>query len=159
METVKKVVQNFVDRGGTHSFHIDEIVEAYEVSTSEKLFNESIRVLKEVIESLITSKAPIFKVELFVELIGERSDLKGAPKELSLLIDEIDLFSMPEVFISIPVKEYWQPKIETYTCPLTFDFGMSFEKLTAFYYEYRTFDQMLENDTFDRWVIFSYIEG
>ncbi len=159
MEVIKNVVRDFVGGSGTKSFHIDEVVDPNKISTSEKLFNESIGALKQTIESLITSKVPFFKVELFIELIEESSDLKGAPKELATLIDEIDLFSMPEVFISVPIKEYWQPQIETYTCPLSLDFGLDFKKLVAFYYEYRTLDQMIENDVFNRWVIFSYIEG
>ena len=99
------------------------------------------------------------QVDLYIELLSKSNSIIGTPGDLPNLIEEIDDFGMPEIFIFKPEKIFWQPKKQMYVSPLTFKIDVIIDDVVNFYQEYRTMDEIIENIEFTRWITFSYLKS
>ena len=157
MKSISKTIEKFIKTGATQSAHTDELIDEQMILNSKDLFYESINILNQIVIKIKELKISSVQVDLYVELLADSNKITGVPSDVNMLIANIDKIGMPEIFIFKPEKEYWQPRIEVYFCPLPFQVEHVLEDVSVIYQEYRTIQELRENVEFMRWVKFSYI--
>ncbi len=158
MKSISSIVDRFIETGKTQSAHTDELVNEGMLKRRSDLFHQSIRFYNEAIAKIYDMKVPLVHVELYIELLSSNTDITGVSPDLKLLIEQIDDFSMPEIYISKPVADYWQPKIEMYVSPLPFEIKLVLDDVNIYYQEYRLIDDQIDNVEYTRWLKFSYLK-
>lgn len=157
MKYTSEIIEKFIKTGATQSAHTDELISEHLILNTKDLFYKSINIFNQIIIKIKDLKIPIVQVDLYVELLSDSNKITGVPNDINILINHIDSIGMPEIFIFKPEKEYWQPRIEIYFCPLPFRIEQVLENVSIIYQEYRTIQELQEDLEFMRWIKFSYI--
>lgn len=138
------------------SIHLDEL------NINKDYLSNGINILKQVNNELekYDSINSSLKLDLQFELISENNVISTVPRSYNDLINSIDEQNSPELIISYRQSGYldYIPEMEYYMSPIPFDIQENNDKLFKLHYsEYRTVDELLENEIFSRWLNLSLI--
>jgi hypothetical protein len=158
LTSISKILDEFVKTHMTQSAHTDELMNRNLLKTNYEIFHQSLNFFNEAVMKIKELDFPFVQVDLYMDLLESSNKITRLSLELDTIIDNIDSFGMPEIFISKPEKNYWQPKIEFYIMPLPFAGDLTDSEVNTYYYEYRSREDMESNNDFTRLVVFSYLK-
>ncbi len=159
MKSISQLVNEFTKNGATQSAHTDELMDRKTLKSNGDLFYVSINFYNETILKIKELNIPLVHAELYIELLTNNRKITRSPRNLPALIKQIDNFAMPEIYISKPKKDFWQPRIEMYVSPLPFTFDLADPEVDVYYQEYRTLYDQQADFKYTRWLKFSYIKN
>jgi hypothetical protein len=140
------------------SIHIEELFPQYHFESKKELFTFCVNMLEAISTRAKQQKLPfIYQINVQIELESSSNNIKGLPADKDALIKSIDDKSNPEIVIFCPSKEYWKPVVEMYACPVYFLLGNT--NCYWLYQEYRTVDDLKDNEPYHRWLTGSVIFG
>ncbi len=142
----------------TQSAHTDELMNKNSLKTNSALFHQSLNFFNEAVMKIKELDVPFVQVDLYLDLLEGSNKITGLAQDLDTIIDNIDSFGMPEILISKPEKDYWQPKIEFYIMPLPFAGDLTDSEVNTYYYEYRSREDIESDNDFTRLMVFSYLK-
>lgn len=152
---VEKKIQLFLSDKKAISFHLDEVITS---SYRGDHIENSIEVFTGIINYII-DRADIEDGEVLVDLrlsLEESVNLKQVPQSFQELNEEyIKYDSIPEMFIAkketVSQPMISIPKFEYYQSPVPFEIKDLPHGSTGYYSQYRLFEDMLDNENYDRW--------
>jgi|GEM_PF-3768819 len=146
---IKKSLLVISQDGALCKLHIDEILPNIDFQNKKEIFSVCIEYFNKAV-NLASEISKGIKIELHIELKSTSNYIQYTPKELSELLEHIDEYSMPELLLFEPTRNIILPKLERYMSPLPFSLNLS-ENCYTNYTEYRTLDEMRDNEKFTRW--------
>lgn len=156
MNQIENIFSNFLKTKEVQTIHVDEIFNDSHSRDKTELLQDSLDAYRKIIDFSKNLGISEIQIDMQIELIGEVNTISGVPRSLGQLVGLIDDFSMPEIAILIPKKDFWNPRLEIYYCPLPFDISSLPENVSRLYEEYRSLDELKEETEFNKWVVFSY---
>lgn len=156
MKNISSLIEDFVKTGFTQTLHIDLLGNST-LDSKGDIFRECLLIVNKATSLVEENDYRSLQIQLQVELTCVSNKIKGVPKTLSELIEEIDSHSVPEIGIIIPRKEFWNPKLEMYFSPLPYEVLSLNDRVSCIYEEYRTLEEAEEDLEFNRWLTFSYL--
>ena len=146
---IKEKARQFYNLRSTILMHVEKNPEPN--GSRELIYNSSLLEFFQTIDELKELQIDFkYCVDLVFELKGTNRRIKQVPKIKSKLIESIDIKSVPEISIYCPEKKFFEPKLEFYVSPIPFNLDLD-KNTFAYYEEYRTIDDMLDNHPFSRW--------
>ncbi len=157
---VLKWIEENIDKLNSENYisvHLDEL------NVEKKYLQKGIEILKIVKENIETINIELseIKIEIQYELLNTNNIIKGVPSSLTELKNKIDKNNPPELIISKRQKGYldYIPKIEYYISPLPFLINELETIFSCYYTEYRTIDDLLENEVYSSWFNIIWIKN
>lgn len=154
---LQDVFEKFVKDKQLISIHIDELFPQYHSKDKEEFFTFCVNVFDILSAKMVELEPPFtYQINMQIELRNASRNLKGLPRNKVSLIESIDSKSSPEIIIFCPSKEYWKPIVEMYACPVYFLLDNKNTNYYWLYQEYRTVDDLIDNETYHRWLTGSF---
>ncbi len=137
-----------IESSGYISFHLNDFF------LSDVFFLDGKKILFEVKKQIFDANLSCseIKIELQFELLSLSDSIQGVPRSFFEFQRRINKNIPPELIISKRKKDYvdYIPKIEYYVSPLPFTIE-DLEGLDCFYTEYRTIEELNQNELFTSW--------
>lgn len=153
---IKTSLNEITSIGDVKDIHINELFD-FQFSKSEDFINYSIVVLKELSKIAEQINLSNLRLDLTIEL-KESSNFKGRPTSLKNIIDEVDIYSMPEILLyrPIPNDNLSVNLMEVYRTPILFKIADDIGKFIVIYEEYKLYDDINQKGNYSRWITFVY---
>lgn len=159
---MKKKIENWliinvekIQRGSySESIHIDEFVN-FDSQETKIILDKTIEIANVIKGFCDKNHYENVVVMLNIDLI-ETQTLNGVLRNEESLLDEIDIYGMPEIILYPKNNETSIPLVEFYRSPLPFKITNLDDSITVFYREYRTFEEIINNEDFTRNLDFSF---
>ena len=87
---------------------------------------------------------------LYIDLISELNVLAGKPESFEQILEQIDLYSPPEIILTNLYNSNEIPLTELYRVPIHLNHTNQNEHINIFYREYRSYEDMLKNNSYTR---------
>jgi len=142
--------------GNACDIHVDEFISP-NINSSEDLFYDSLMIFNKICQVAVEFDIKDLELYLHIDLKNNLNKLHGVYSNISELIESIDIGSMPEIILYKPVLPTTPPPIEFYRSIIPFKIkGIIDNKIIGFYKEYRTYEELLDNENFYRELNFIY---
>ena len=149
-----------IDDGITQDIHIDDLYEGdFEKLTNREVFECAYSIfisLIKFIEEYETGTSG-FKFFLMINLIGESIHFAGKPISIENLVELIDRFSVPEIILYRELNSDETYYTEFYRVPIFVDFFKEPKKVGLIYKEFRSLEDMNDNNEYTREINFVYL--
>lgn len=147
-----------IDNVDVLDVHIDEFYQG-EISNKSKLIEISCQIFDQMCSSIYPSNISSIELFLIIELLPRSKYLKGTPSSKEEIIKDIDMFSMPEIYLQKIKPDNSVSENEFYRSPLLFNLYSNFNNdVKLFYKEYRYKYQIIKNEKFSREVNLVYFK-
>lgn len=145
---INNAIEKLDNNSLIESIHIDKFVNFSEQSPQE-ILSQAIEVFNKFCE-FIRDK-DLKDIQLFLQIsLVESDEIQGVFKSRKELLENIDLFEMPEIFLYKPCDTHTIPDIEFYRSPIPFKIDELNAKSSVFYKEYRDNNEIINNEPFTR---------
>jgi hypothetical protein len=143
---LKTSIDSVKKNGITCDIHLDEF-DFFQNENGHRNVDFSINMFKNAIQLIDYECANGIGIYLSIDLCSHPK-LGNSPKNLNNIYEQYDTNKIPEIIIYKPYKPEIPPQLQFYRVPLSF---IELEcDLVAFYKEFRTLDEMNEDDDFSR---------
>lgn len=143
--------------GQAQGIHADNFRELNKTSLDKNnLLYKSIFIFNEGCEKILSQDRLGIQLDLRIELKECSNQIIGVPKTIEQLIEALEGIHSPEIVLFKPVIRPFFPVIEYYASPLPFELSGVFNGTKIIYEEYRTVEELLNKEEYQRWLTFSY---
>lgn len=136
-EWVYKALQETCLNGTMRDAHIDQFA-SYRTNNKQETFKQACRITNAVATISKNYNVEGVGVYLHLDLISNSKLLKGAPQNLTQLIELIDIYHIPEVVVYKMVNSVDVVLNEFYRVPIRFEISLLNDGLAVLYKEWRT---------------------
>lgn len=137
--------------------HIDNLL-GYNCKTKKEIMEFSLQVFKQGI-NLIDVGIENVQFEIQIRLDSYTSKILGVPKSKTELCNSIDMYGVPELLLFRPLKNPNITLIESYSSPVPFQMlEPEMQNCYTRYDEYRTVEEMNNDEEFVRWFSLIYLK-